>query len=455
VVSIVSDPATAGFWLATSTGAVVGYNGAPDYGDADLPAAVVGMAATGDGRGYLVVAEDGRAAHLGDPSGPQELSGASPVPVVGLAATPSGDGYWLAATDGDVLAYGGAGEVAPPPGSPRVVAIVAAPPGAAASALTAGAPAELSVTTTSLPAPVAGDAYAAQLAASGGTSPYSWRVLGGALPPGLALSATGAISGTAGPGLSGPFDLTVEVTDASAPSPRHATADITIAGSPIANGSPALTQVPLSEVHSQNWSGYVATPGPYTAAAGDFTVPSLSPAAGGQDMMSEWVGIDGSDNTSLVQAGVTEAPDPGSTAGFDVFAWWEVLPAAGQPIKAVTVSAGDEVNVTIAQVSGTSWAIDLTDITNGQAYTQDVSYTGPGASAEWILEAPTDSQTGQQLPLAPFGPAVNFSGLSATGGSTTMSEVTMAQEGQEVSAPSALTTSGFSVTYGGAAPAGP
>ena len=81
------------------------------------------------------------------------------------------------------FAYGDAGNVAPPPGSPRVVAIVAAAPGAAAAALTAGAPAELSVTTTSLPALAAGQAYSAQLAASGGTSPYSWRVLGGPCLP--------------------------------------------------------------------------------------------------------------------------------------------------------------------------------------------------------------------------------------------------------------------------------
>ena len=53
VVSIAADPATGGFWLATSTGAVLGYNGAPSYGQAHLPAAVVGMAATPDGRGLL------------------------------------------------------------------------------------------------------------------------------------------------------------------------------------------------------------------------------------------------------------------------------------------------------------------------------------------------------------------------------------------------------------------
>ena len=172
-------------------------------------------------------------------------------------------------------------------------------------------------------------------------------------------------------------------------------------------------------------------------------------------MLSEWVGIDGSDNGALIQAGVTEVPDPGNPAGFDLYAWWEVLPAANQPITTMTVSPGDEVSVTIGQVSGTNWEIRLTDVTNGQSYTQDVGYTGPGTSAEWIVEAPTDSQTRQQLPLAPYSPAVNFSGFSATGDSTAVSEVVMAQENQQVSTPCALTAAGFSVAYGATAPPAP
>jgi hypothetical protein len=172
-------------------------------------------------------------------------------------------------------------------------------------------------------------------------------------------------------------------------------------------------------------------------------------------MLTEWVGIDGSDNSSLIQAGVTEIPDPSNSAGFDLYAWWEVLPAANQPITTVKVSPGDEVSVTICQVNGTNWEIRLTDGTNGQSYAQDVNYTGPGTSAEWILEAPTDSQTRQQLPLAPYSPAVNFSGFSATGNSTAVSEVAMAQENQQVSTPSALSAAGFSVAYGPTAPPAP
>jgi hypothetical protein len=455
VVGIVADPGTQGFWLTTAKGAVLGYSGAPTYRPAHLPAAVVAVAATPDGRGYWVVARDGRTATRGDAGKYGALNGAYSHPVVGMAIDPTGNGYWMATANGHVFSYGTAGAVASPPGSPTVVAILAASPAAGSPSLTAPTLGGLNITTTALPDLVAGQAYSAQLAASGGTAPYSWTEVGGALPPGLAMSAAGAISGTPDPGLSGTYGFTVQVTGSSVTSPRPATATFTIAVSSSPAASPALSQVPLSEVHSQNWSGYVATAGPYTAVSGSFTVPSLSPGTPAQDMVSEWVGIDGSDNTSLVQAGVSEVPDPYSTATFDVIAWWEVLPIASQPITTMTVSPGDEVSVTIAQVSGTSWTIHFTDATKGQGYTQDVGYTGPGTSAEWIVEAPTDSQTDQQIRLAPYSPAVTFSGLAATGSSAALSELAMVQEGQQVASPCALNPAGFSVAYGATAPSAP
>src|SRR6266536_4986595 len=48
--------------------------------------------------------------------------------------------------------------------------------------------------------------------ATGGKSPYSWSLSGGALPNGLALSAGGTVSGT--PTLAGTFSFTALVTDA-------------------------------------------------------------------------------------------------------------------------------------------------------------------------------------------------------------------------------------------------
>jgi subtilisin family serine protease len=65
-----------------------------------------------------------------------------------------------------------------------------------------------------------GEPYSQPIAASGGTEPYSWAVVEGALPDGLALNAaTGVIEGT--PTAAGTFNFTVELTDSSSP-PRVA-----------------------------------------------------------------------------------------------------------------------------------------------------------------------------------------------------------------------------------------
>jgi len=76
------------------------------------------------------------------------------------------------------------------------------------------------ITTSALPNGTVQLAYRAPLAATGGTPPYSWSVISGSLPPGLALGAsTGAITGT--PTASGQYSFTLQVKD-SAASPQTA-----------------------------------------------------------------------------------------------------------------------------------------------------------------------------------------------------------------------------------------
>src|SRR5271170_2728901 len=84
----------------------------------------------------------------------------------------------------------------------------------------------LSISTTSLENGQQGATYSATLKATGGTTPYTWSISSGLLPPGATLnSSTGVISGTLTQ--SGSFFFTAEATDSSAPS-LNASANLSI-----------------------------------------------------------------------------------------------------------------------------------------------------------------------------------------------------------------------------------
>src|SRR5262249_563638 len=58
-----------------------------------------------------------------------------------------------------------------------------------------------------------GSPYSAQFNAVGSTGPYTFAVVGGALPPGISLSNTGAVSGT--PTAAGSYTFSVQPTASS------------------------------------------------------------------------------------------------------------------------------------------------------------------------------------------------------------------------------------------------
>jgi len=163
---------------------------------------------------------------------------------------------------------------------------------------------------------------------------------------------------------------------------------------------------PVNKYTSSNWSGWALEGGPFTDAEGTFNVPSLYASAGTSDT-AEWVGIDGFSNSALIQAGVSEEYDP-SVGLVRIWAWWEELPAPSVPIAGMVVAPGDRVTVQVFEISGSVWGINIIDTTTGQRFgTQQVVYAGPGASAEWIVEAPTVS--GALATLGDYSPDVTFS----------------------------------------------
>ena len=75
--------------------------------------------------------------------------------------------------------------------------------------------APLKITTALLPAAKVGTAYSTRLAATGGVSPYIWKVTLGVLPAGLTLSHSGSISGK--PTATGTSSFHVRVSDSNHP----------------------------------------------------------------------------------------------------------------------------------------------------------------------------------------------------------------------------------------------
>ena len=82
--------------------------------------------------------------------------------------------------------------------------------------VTVGAP-SLTVLPATIPSGTAGTAYSQTVTATGGNAPYSFSITAGAMPPGISLSSTGALSGT--PTAAGSFSFTVTAIDSTSGTP--------------------------------------------------------------------------------------------------------------------------------------------------------------------------------------------------------------------------------------------
>ena len=93
-------------------------------------------------------------------------------------------------------------------------------------------PPGVAITTTSLPAGKVGVPYSKALSATGGTTPYTWKIISGRLPPGLNFDeALGLISGIPTAANSG-SSILVRVTDSTSPSPQTATVNLLLTVNP-------------------------------------------------------------------------------------------------------------------------------------------------------------------------------------------------------------------------------
>jgi hypothetical protein len=193
----------------------------------------------------------------------------------------------------------------------------------------------LTISTAQLPGGTVAGGYSSTLAATGGTSPYSWSVLSGALPNGLALSSDGVVSGT--PSLAGSFTFTAQVKDASA-----ATA-------------------------SRNFSVNVASPTP--------TVAITSPSSGAT--VSGTVSVSGTASDSVAISSVQVSLDGGSYSNASGTNNWSFsLNTASLANGAHSLSAK---TTDAAGISATSATLPLT-VNNGSTASNCTLFASPSGN---------------------------------------------------------------------------
>jgi hypothetical protein len=215
--------------------------------------------------------------------------------------------------------------------------------------------AQFSVTTTSgqLATAIINAVYPqTTLTAANGTAPYTWAITSGALPTGLTLSPSGALSGT--PTAFGTFNFTVTVTDSATPTPHTATASLSV----LIN--PALASVvlnPTTVTGGTSSTGTVTLTGAAAAAAtvtlssnnGAAVVPATATVAAGQ-----------TSGTFQVTTNAVSASTPAT-----ITATYGVAKTAALTVNPPVVSM-----VTLAQST----------VTGGTSTTGTVTLSGPAAT---------------------------------------------------------------------------
>jgi hypothetical protein len=135
-------------------------------------------------------------------------------------------------------------------------------------------------------------------------------------------------------------------------------------------------------------SGAIVTGSGFTSVTSTWTEPSVT-CHSYNDLIGIWVGLDGYGSSTVEQTGV--ATD--CSSGTPVYqAWYEMYPAAPvyYSLTSNPVRGGDQITATVSR-SGTTYTLTIHNSTRGWSKTTSKSLTASNASAEVILDSPTDS----------------------------------------------------------------
>jgi len=190
-----------------------------------------------------------------------------------------------------------------------------------------------------------------------------------------------------------------------------------------AEGAELMTDAITNVTHvqySSNWAGAVITSPPsgqtFNKVVGTFNVPTPKAPSGGSGSYSAsaWVGIDGDTyGNAILQSGI-DFTVSGGQVSYD--AWYEWYPNYAYDFSGISMSAGDEIKVTISATTLAKGTVTLENTTTGKSVSKSLSAPSSsshlgGQNAEWIVE--DFDSGGSEVSFANFG-TVTFTGCSAS-----------------------------------------
>ncbi len=244
--------------------------------------------------------------------------------------------------------------------------------------------AALSVATTDLPGGSAGTAYSATLQAIAGTSPYTWSIAEGSLPPGLALAESGEISGT--PSSSGEYRFTVQVRDSAGATASRPLA-IVISQQLRISTAAELPQASVGVAWSQRLEATGGTP-PYSWAIAAGSLPAGISLNG-----AELAGTPSAAGTFEFTARVTDSNGATATQAFSLLVAAEGLPQLSLAAMPDTASSLEQpaVSLTIDRAFPVALAGRLTlafePDADEAADDPAIQFSTGGRSAEFTIPA--------------------------------------------------------------------